>query len=117
MMNKSNGIYKEPTTLSSIRDSDHLCVLLHPKNPVKSNIIKEKIGIRKFKESSILAFFFWLTRFDWSELFLLEDVNDKVAYFTSITWIMAEKYSRFLPITVTNTDKEWITPKIKKYIY
>ena len=58
MMSKSNVMYKEPITLPSIRDSDHLCVLLHPKDPVKSKIIKEKIGIRKFKEWSILAFFF-----------------------------------------------------------
>ena len=116
MMNKSNSMYKEPITLPSIRDSDHLCVLLQPKNPVNSKIIKEKIMIRKFKKSSILAFGFWLTRFDWSELFLLEDVNDKVAYFTTITWIMVEKYFPLTPITVTNTDKEWITPKIKRLI-
>ena len=116
MMNKSNSMYKEPITLPSIRDSDHLCVLLQPKDPVKSKIIKEKIMVRKFKKSSILAFGFWLTRFDWSELFLLEDVNDKVAYFTTITWIMVEKYFPLTPITVTNTDKEWITPKIKRLI-
>ena len=116
MMNKSNSMYKEPITLPSIRDSDHLCVLLQPKDPVKSKIIKEKIMIRKFKKSSILAFGFWLTRFDWSELFILEDVNDKVAYFTTITWIMVEKYFPLTPITVTNTDKEWITPKIKRLI-
>ena len=116
MMNKSNNMYKEPITLPSIRDSDHLCVLLRPKDPVKNKIIKEKIMIRKFKKSSILAFGFWLTRFDWSELFRLEDVNDKVAYFTTIIWIMVEKYFPLTPITVTNTDKEWITPRIKKLI-
>ena len=116
MINKGNTMYKNPITLPSIRDSDHLCVLLQPKEPVRNKVIKEKILIRKFKKSSILAFGYWITRFDWSELFLLEDVNDKVAYFTTIMWIMVEKFFPLTPITVTNADKEWVTPSIKKLI-
>ena len=64
----------------------------------------------------MLAFGYWITRFDWSELFLLEDVNDKVAYFTTITWIMVEKYFPLTPIIITNADKALVTPGIKKII-
>ena len=43
MMNKNNNMYKDPISLPSIRDSDHLCILLQPKEPVKNKVIKDKI--------------------------------------------------------------------------
>ena len=47
---------------------------------------------------------------------MLRDVNDKVAYFATITWLMVEKYFPLTPVLITNTDKEWVTPNIKKLI-
>ena len=113
MMNRENNMYSEPVTLPSIRSSDHLCVLLKPKDEIKTKIEKEKVMIRKFTRSAIIQFGAWITTFDWSELVRLEDVNDKVAYFATITWIMVEKYFPLTPVIITNTDKEWVTPKIK----
>ena len=117
MMNRENNMYSEPVTLPSIRSSDHLCVLLKPKDEIKTKIEKEKVMIRKFTRSAIIQFGAWITTFDWSELVRLEDVNDKVAYFATITWIMVEKYFPLTPVIITNTDKEWVTPKIKKINY
>merc|ERR1712240_587601 len=91
MINKENDMYCDPVTLPSIRSSDHLCVLLKPKEMIKNKIKKEKIMIRKFKRSAIIQFGNWITRFDWYELINLKDVNYKVAYFVTITWIMVEK--------------------------
>ena len=71
---------------------------------------------RKFTRSAIIQFGAWITTFDWSELVMLEDVNDKVAYFATITWIMVEKFFPLTPVIITNTDKDWVTPKIKKLI-
>ena len=107
-------MYSDPVTLPSIRSSDHLCVLLKPKEMIKNKIKKEKIMIRKFKRSAIIQFGNWITRFDWSELINLKDVNDKVAYFVTITCIMVEKYFPLTPVIRTNTDKEWVTSNIKK---
>ena len=72
--------------------------------------------MRKFKKSALISFGNWLTRFDWSELFSLSDVNDKVLYFSTITWLMIEKYFPLKPVLISNTDKEWVTPDIKKLI-
>ena len=116
MMNSENNMYRDPITLPSIRSSDHLCVLLKPKEIINTKIRKEKVMMRKFKRSAIILFGTWITRFDWSELIMLKDVNDKVAYFATITWIMVEKYFPLTPVLITNTDKEWITPNIKKLI-
>ena len=116
MMNIENNMYSDPVTLPSIRSSDHLCVLLKPKDIIKTKIRKEKVMMRKFKKSAIIEFGAWITRFDWSELFMLRDVNDKVAYFATITWLMVEKYFPLTPVLITNTDKEWVTPNIKKLI-
>ena len=106
MMNRENNMYCDPVTLPSIRSSDHLCVLLKPKDMIKNKIKKEKIMIRKFTRSAIIQFGAWITTFDWSELVMLEDVNDKVAYFATITWIMVEKYFPLTPVIITNSDKE-----------
>ena len=56
MMNSENNMYSDPVTLPSIRSSDHLCVLLKPKELVRTKIIKEKVMMRKFKKSPMIQF-------------------------------------------------------------
>ena len=109
-------MYYDPVTLPSIQTGDHLCVLLKPKEMIKNKVSKEKVMMRKFKRSAIIQFGTWITTFDWNEMIMLSDVNDKVAYFATITWIMIEKYFPLTPVIITNTDKEWMTPNIKKLI-
>ena len=116
MLNEDNNMYNEPITLPSIGKSDHLCVLLRPINQKNKKIIKEKIMMRKFKKSAIILFGAWLTKFDWSKMFKLQNVNDKVAYFSTITWLMVEKYFPLRLVKISNTDKEWMTPKLKNLI-
>ena len=83
MTNQDNSWYKDPISLPSIDNSDHLCVLYVPKKYTKLEIIKKKIMIREFKKSAILEFGEWLVNFDWSYLFEINDVNFKVEYFCS----------------------------------
>ena len=115
MLNEGN-MYNEPITLPSIGKSDQLCVLLIPINQKNKKIIKEKIIMRKFKKSAIILFGAWLTKFDWSKMFKLQNVNDKVAYFSTITWLMVEKYFPLRLVKISNTDKEWMTLKLKNLI-
>ena len=72
--------------------------------------------IRQFKKSAMIEFGSWIVNFDWSLLFEIENVNDKVDYFATITWLMIDKLFPLKKITISSTDKEWITPKIKTLI-
>ena len=92
LTNIDNDLYKDPITLPSIGNSDHLCVVYMPKEFVKHETTKKKIMIRKFKDSAIREFGSWITNHDWSLLFRIKCVNEKVQYFSMITWLMIDKY-------------------------
>ena len=36
-----------------------------------------------------------------------------IAYFSTITWLMIDKFFPLKKIDISSSDKEWITPKIK----
>ena len=116
LTNVDSILYNDPITLPSIGNSDHLCIIYTPKNYVKHENTKKKIMIRKFKESAKREFGSWITKFDWSLLFQIQCVNEKVAYFSTITWLMIEKYFPVQKITISTSDKEWMTVKIKDLI-
>ena len=78
LTNINNNLYIDPITLPSIGTSDHLCVIYEPKNYVKQDSTKKKISIRKFKKSAKIAFGAWISNFDWSVLFELNCVIQKV---------------------------------------
>ena len=54
--------------------------------------------------------------FDWTILFGIENINDKIDYFSTITWLMVEKLFPLQKIIFSGSDKEWMTPKIKDMI-
>ena len=116
MTNLDNQLYEDPITLPSISNSDHLCVLYVPKNYVKPEITKKKIMIREFKKSAMIEFGSWIVNFDWTPLFEINDVNQKIAYFSTITWLMIDKFFPLKKIEISSTDKEWMTPNIKSLI-
>ena len=116
MTNMDNLIYKDPITLPSIAKSDHLCVLYVPKKYIKQVSKKEKIMVRKFKNSALIEFGSWIVNFDWSILFGIENINDKIDYFSTVTWLMVEKLFPLQKIIFSGSDKEWMTPKIKDMI-
>ena len=64
----------------------------------------------------IIEFGVWQVNHGWSPLYKINDVDQKVAYFSTITWIMIDKFFPLKRIEISSTDKEWITPKIKKLI-
>ena len=116
LTNKSNNFYKDPITLPSISTSDHLCVLYEPIVYTNIKNEKNKIFIRKFHKSAMIAFGAWLISFDWQILLNITDVNLKVAYFFTIMWTSIDKYFPLIKVTAVKNDKEWITPKIKSLI-
>ena len=64
----------------------------------------------------MLEFGAWIANFNWIVLFRIKDVNDKVAYFSKITWLMVEELFPLEKIIISDSDKEWMTTKIKKLI-
>ena len=90
-----------------ISGSDHFSVLYKPYTHKKANIIKkEKITIRKYKESAINEFGAWLVNFDWNVLLRINNVNQKIDYFMNIMWGMINKLFPPIKVIVSNDDKE-----------
>ena len=56
----------------------------------------------------MIEFGAWITRFNWILLFRISDVNEKVAYFSEITWLMDEKLFPLQKVVLSNNDKEWM---------
>ena len=40
----------------------------------------------------MIAFGSWIVNFDWTILFEIDNVNDKVTYFVTVTWLMIEEF-------------------------
>ena len=113
LTNRENKFYKDPVSLPKIGKSDHLCVLYEPianKNIPKS---KTKTTTRIFHKSAIMEFGSWLTKFNWNILLMISDVNQKIAYFFEIMWFMIDKFFPPIQVVVADSDKKWITKKIK----
>ena len=113
LTNSDNKYYKDPVSLPNIGKSDHLCVLYEPianRNIPKS---KNKTTTRIFHKSAIREFGAWLTKFNWNILFMISDVNQKIAYFFEIMWFMIDKFFPPIQVVVADNDKKWITKKIK----
>ena len=107
--NLENDFYKDPTTLPGIGKSDHFCVIYIPKYYIKIQTTKKTILIRKFKDSAKREFGLWITNFDWSLMFQIKCVDEKVKYFSTITWLMIDKYFPVKKINVSSSDKEWMS--------
>ena len=117
LTNTNNEFYNEPISLTKIGGGDHFSVLYKPLVQKKVNPIKkEKITIRKFRQSAIIEFGAWLVKFDWSVLLNISNVNQKIDYFMSIMWNMINKFFPPIKVAITNCDKKWITPNIKLLI-
>ena len=116
LTNLDNELYRAPYSLPGIGKSDHLCVIYAPKNFTKPKVEKRVIMVRIFKESAMIEFGSWITRFNWILLYRISDVNEKVKYFSMITWLMIERCFPLTRFVLSSSDKEWITTKIKKLI-
>ena len=44
---------------------------------------------------------------------MISDVNQKIAYFFEIMWFMIDKFFPPIQVVVADSDKKWITKKIK----
>ena len=116
LTNKNNNFYEAPISLPKIRGSDHFPVLCIAKKYVPPKTVKKVIKIRKFPNSAKLQFGAWITSLGWGELCDMSQVNDRVSYFTDMLWKVIDIYFPLTSVVISSTDKEWVTPEIKKLI-
>ena len=64
----------------------------------------------------MIEFGSWIVNYDWTPLFEINDADQKIAYFSTITWLMIDKFFPLKKIDISSSDKEWITPNIKNMI-
>ena len=53
----------------------------------------------------MIEFGAWIARFNWILLYRISDVNEKVAYFSEITWLMVEKLFPLQKVVLSNNDR------------
>merc|ERR1711942_487716 len=112
--NASDELYKDPYSLPKIGKGDHFPVVYEPKMYKPPPQKKVTVSRRKFLNSSILAFGNWITHHDWREVKTEEDPDLKVSYYENTIWYNVEKHFPLKSVTLSNTDKPWITPEIKR---
>ena len=116
LTNCSNIFYEKPITLPKIGEGDHFPVLYKAKRYIPPKSIKKCIEIRRFPDSAINQFGAWIVNFDWKQLSLIPDVDDRIIYFSTLTWRMIDIFFPLKKVKIPSTDKEWITPIIKDLI-
>ncbi|XP_071947377.1 uncharacterized protein [Antedon mediterranea] len=108
--------YMTPTIQAPLGKSDHNVIIWKPLNSIKCN---DKMVTKIFKpctDSSMRSFGNWITKFDWSQVYNIKDVDDKVNIMNDT---LTSAYNKFFPtkhLRVYSTDRPWITPYIKKLI-
>ncbi|XP_072021201.1 uncharacterized protein [Amphiura filiformis] len=107
--------YLPPSALSSIGKSDHACVLWKPKNTTAKNTVKSRIT-RPFRDDNIRAFGRWIQDQSWSEVHECNGTQNKMDAMYSVLNKGMELYFPTKLLKIHQTDKPWITPRIKKLI-
>ena len=100
------------------KDGDHQALILAPKASKAFMVKREKKAVktRPMPASRVAAFCSDLTKHEWSEVKLNDNTDEKVEEFHRV---LKEKLEKHLPertVTMTNLDKEWMTPELKQLL-
>ena len=107
--------YEVPFSLGPLHNSDHNTLLWKAKVGLPAPR-KVKITTRPMTKEAIRSFGQWIGTFDFDEICSMTDIDQKVDTFNSL---LSCKYHEHFPekkITVSDTDKPWVTPDLKKLI-
>ena len=114
--NASDNLYHEPFSLPKIGKGDHFPIVYNPKMYKPPVQRKNTVTRRNFSKPSIFQFGRWITCHDWTEVTAEHDLDLKVSAYDKTIWYQVDKYFPLKSITLSNTDKPWITPDIKQKI-
>ena len=107
--------YKDVSSNGPLGKSDHHTLLMKAKSEIRK-LKKIKVLRRPITKSAINTYGMWVGTHCFSEVYNESDVNRKAEIFQSLLY---EKYLEVFPekqFVVSESDKPWITPKIKQLI-
>ncbi|XP_046861627.1 uncharacterized protein LOC124454918 [Xenia sp. Carnegie-2017] len=107
-------MYKPTQHLPPLGRSDHNCLLLVPKQKEKAPTIPRKVRLLSPGKVNVLCRKLILE--DWSEVFNVEDVNEKVNAFTSMMLSIMDETIPEKTVRMHTSDKPWMTSFIKSKI-
>ena len=104
---------------SPVGQSDHVFLTIHPNNYVTNSNISEfvhDVPVYDFRLSNINALRLSLLEHDWSSMINEKDINRKWKVFQQTLLFYIDKTIPKQFVTMSSTDKEWITPLTKLLI-
>ena len=106
-------LYTEPLMLPPLSTSDHNCVLLKPSQPSSPSSVTHHVF--DYRRSHLNYFLDSLSKVNFSVIYNLPDVNQKVINFYHFLHTCVNVIPR-TTVTITSKDKPWITPLLKSLI-
>ncbi|XP_046858758.1 uncharacterized protein LOC124452220 [Xenia sp. Carnegie-2017] len=107
-------MYKPTQHLPPLGRSDHNCLLLVPKQKEKTPTIPRRVRLLTPGKVNILCRKLILE--DWSEVFNVQDVDEKVNAFTSTMLSIMDETIPEKTVRMHTSDKPWMTSFIKSKI-
>ena len=102
--------------LPPVGSSDHNSVLVKSCLPRVCQPTNNRVIKRDLRDSNVRLFGQWITRFNWSEVFKIDDCNLKFIKFNDIMSDKIDYYFPLNPAKVRKSDKPWITSCLKLFI-
>ena len=111
-------LFMEPKQLPRIGTSDHYAILIQSTaNPqLKSNTQRPVQYRREMRESNIGEFGRWITGHNWNALYKLDNCEEKYDLFLTLVSNAIEKHFPLKRCRLSNTDKPWVTSRLKALI-
>lgn len=109
-------IMASPEQLPKIGSSDHYCFLVKQGDLIRPIERKEVIIKRDTRDSCIRDLGQWITSLSWQEVYTKNSCQSKFENFYQLLIKAIDKYLPFKIMRVHNSDKPWITTRIKSWI-
>ena len=107
-------LYSEPILLPPLSTSDHNCVFLKPVKSSSTHSVTHHY-VFDYRRSHLNLYLELLSKVNFSVIYLLSDINQKVMSFYNILKACVDTIPR-TSVTMTSSDKPWITPLLKSLI-
>ncbi|XP_071808975.1 uncharacterized protein [Asterias amurensis] len=109
--------FYNPVEISSpLGLSDHRCVIVRPKRPIRNTNTSKTRVVRPMKDSDVRECGSWLSDHDWLEVTSTHDVTAKCTEFYETLNCVLDTYFPKKSVKKHPTDKPWLTPYIKSLV-
>ncbi|XP_033628919.1 uncharacterized protein LOC117291377 [Asterias rubens] len=109
--------FYNPVEISSpLGLSDHRCVIVRPKSPIRNTNTSKTRVVRPMKDSDVRECGSWLSDHDWLEVISTHDVTAKCTEFYETLNCVLDTYFPKKSVKKHPSDKSWLTPYIKSLV-